>query len=191
MVTEPATPPWSESVGEPARGQLPYGEEIIRPGPLNFTSLFIPFFENFLLTTAFFLIPGRQDGGGVWGGGVSRGMRGYRQRGRKAGGGVCVFVSMYVSSSCSHTHTHTQTALVFLHLVSVIVFMNINVHVCNYASAALCVNGLLAQEQPPPPLTASDRPAETRRPSTQRPRLTPKITPPLTVIVTIRSTLTL
>lgn len=64
MVTEPATPSRSESVGETARGQLPYGEEIIRPGPLNFTSLFIPFFENFLLTTAFSLIPGRQERGG-------------------------------------------------------------------------------------------------------------------------------
>lgn len=68
MVTEPATPSWSESVGETARGQLPYGEEIIRPGPLNFTSLFIPFFENFLLTTAFSLIPGRQNGDGGAGG---------------------------------------------------------------------------------------------------------------------------
>lgn len=70
MVTEPATPSRSESVGETARGQLPYGEEIIRPGPLNFTSLFIPFFENFLLTTAFSLIPGRQERGGEegWGG---------------------------------------------------------------------------------------------------------------------------
>lgn len=69
VVTELATPFWSESVGETARGQLPYGEEIIRPGPLNFTSLFIPLFENFLLTTAFSLIPGRQERGGEEAGG--------------------------------------------------------------------------------------------------------------------------
>lgn len=87
MVTEQATPSRSESVEETARGQLPYGEEIIRPGPLNFTSLFIPFFENFLLTTAFSLIPGRQERGGEvgreGGRGGGGGMRGYQQRGRR------------------------------------------------------------------------------------------------------------
>lgn len=96
MVTELATPSWSESVEETARGQLPYGEEIIRPGPLNFTSLFIPFFENFLLTTAFSLIPGRQERGGEeaerWGGrggGGGGGMRGYRRGGGGGGRGGC------------------------------------------------------------------------------------------------------
>lgn len=94
MVTEPATPSRSESVGEPARGQLPYGEEIIRPGPLNFTSLFIPFFENFLLTTAFSLIPGRQErggeeAGGQGGGGVG-GMRGISAEGVGEGEGATV-----------------------------------------------------------------------------------------------------
>lgn len=118
MVTELATPSWSESVEETARGQLPYGEEIIRPGPLNFTSLFIPFFENFLLTTAFSLIPGRQERGGEeaerWGGrggggGGGGGMRGYQQRGRRWGWWKGWLSPVDVCWILTHSHAHAYT----------------------------------------------------------------------------------
>lgn len=118
MVTEPATPSRSESVGEPARGQLPYGEEIIQPGPLNFTSLFIPFFENFLLTTAFSLIPGRREreerrqrggegGGRWWHERISAaGWRGWRSPCR------CLLDSRTLTcmDSCTNTHWHIHTS---------------------------------------------------------------------------------
>lgn len=130
MVTEPATPSRSESVRETARGQLPYGEEIIRPGPLNFTSLFIPFFENFLLTTAFSLIPGRQERGGAGG----RGGRGEKSgcgggqwwherlsavSGREERG---VFVPSWMSGFLTHTHTHSRAHA----------YMHAHIHACTH-----------------------------------------------------------